>query len=86
MLQKEILNLLQSIVINLPVSQNETLENILDDKINKVKSELDFRMDEMRQIVNKDWNEGRITQFTKPIYPNQLTTLPSDYSPNFSFY
>jgi hypothetical protein len=86
MLQKEILNLLQSIVINLPVTQQETLENILEVKINKIKNELDFRMDEMRQMVNKDWNEGRITQFTKPVYSDILESLPPDYSPNFSFY
>jgi len=86
MLQKEILNLMQSTIHKLPVTRNETLENILNQKLYNLKEELDFRLKEMRDYVNKDWNAGKISYLSQPIYPNELSSLPVDYSSNFSFF
>jgi hypothetical protein len=86
MLQKEILNTIQSTIHNLPVTKNETLENILSLKLEHLKHELDYRLNEMRNFINKDWNTGQISYLSQPIYPNELNTIPSEYSTNFSFY
>jgi hypothetical protein len=86
LLQKEILNLLHSTVYTLPVTQNETLENNMLKKLEFVKTELDFRLEEIRNFVNKDWDNGNINYLSKPVYPGTLTSIPSDHSPNYSFY
>lgn len=86
LLQKEILNLLQSTIYSLPVTKNETLENNLLKKLEFVKTELDFRLEEIRNFINKDWDNGNINYLSKPIYPGTLGSIPPDYSPNYSFY
>lgn len=85
-LQKEILNLLHSTIYSLQVSKKETLENILTNKLDFVKSELDFRMEEIRNFINDDWDKGNISYLSKPIYSKSLSTLPYNYSPNFDFF
>lgn len=85
-LQKEILNLLHSTVHSLPVTQKESLENILTQKLDFVKLELDFRMEEIRNFINNDWDNGNINYLSKPMYSNSLSTLPHNYSSNFDFY
>jgi hypothetical protein len=86
LLQKEILNMMQSTVLSLPVSQGEQLENILIDKLEFLKKELEFRINEIRNYINNDWDSGNINNMTKPIYNNTLTSIPPDYSANYSFY
>lgn len=86
MLQKEILNTLQSTIYSIPATKGETLDNILSKKIDHLKEELNVRIKELRKFINKDWNDGKISYQSTPIYPNTLVSLPSDYSSNYSFY
>jgi hypothetical protein len=86
LLQKEILNMMQSTVHSLPLSNGQHLENNLIDKLDFLKKELEFRIDEIRNYINNDWDNGNINNMTKPIHNNTLTSIPPDYSPNFSFY
>jgi len=86
LLQKEILNMMQSTVHSLPVSQGEQLENILIDKLDFLKKELEFRINEIRNYINNEWDRGNINNMSKPIHNNSLTSIPPDYSPNYSFY
>lgn len=85
-LQKEILNLLHSTIYTLPVTQKQILENILVSKLDFVKSELDERIEDIRNYINNDWDKGNIDYLSKPMYRNSLSTLPYNYSPNFNFY
>lgn len=86
LLQKEILNIIHSTIYNLPVTKDETLENILSKKMDNIKEDLEFRAEEIRNFINKEWDNGNINYLSKPIYSNTLTGLAPDYSPNYNFY
>lgn len=86
LLQKEILNMIHSTIYTLPVTKDEVLENILVEKLEKIKKELEFRLDEIRNFINDDWDKGNINYLSKPIYPNTLGGLAPEYSPNYDFF
>ena len=86
LLQKEILNMIHSTIYTLPVTKGEVLENILVEKLEKVKKELEFRLDEIRNFINEDWDKGNINYLSKPLHSNTLDGLSPNYSPNYDFY
>lgn len=86
LLEKEMLNLLHSTIHSLPATKGEKLDNILQEKIDHFQKELEWRMEDLRNFINKDWNEGKINNRSKPIYPGELATLPYQYSSNYHFY
>ena len=85
-LQKEILNILQSTIYKLPTTPHEYYENKINKQINHLQKELDGRMTQLTQFINQDWNSGQINRLSAPVHPNELTSLPIDYSPNYSFF
>lgn len=86
LLQKEILNILHSTIYSLPVTHKEKLENILNNKLEFVKKELDYRLEEIKNYINNEWDKGNINYLSKPIYKNELNTLPFNYSEKYNFY
>lgn len=83
-MHKECINNCHHIIYSLPTTNNEKLDNILNDKITKLNNELSKKIDEIRQLNNSQWNNQEINQFSQPNNNSKVNEL--DKTTNFNIF